>query len=262
MSSTRYDLRTISDELLMAYADGELDDRAAQELGRAIERDPALAARLKVFRVTGRSLAPHFDAVLVSEPPAAMVAAILNAPIRDRRPAPRGSIAVVAGRLFGALGLGPSPWPALAGLGLGLMVGAVATVSGLGTRTDEALVAEQGGQLVASGALARTLESQTMQASHAESVQVVSTFKAETGQWCRLYQAAAHSGLACRLSMGQWQIVEIGASLPNGSMDSTTPSQGGGAQAVDELASAMMASSAALDAEAEAALIARGWEAQ
>ena len=74
----------IGDELLMAYADGELDDRTAQEVGRAIDNDPALAARLMVFRVTGRALSPHFDEVVEAPPPASMLDAIRITPIPAR----------------------------------------------------------------------------------------------------------------------------------------------------------------------------------
>jgi len=255
----------IGDELLMAYADGELDDRTAREVGRAIDNVPALAARLMVFRVTGRALSPHFDEVVEAPPPAAMLNAIRNAPIALRAPSAGeshwGTVRGAVSQVLSSLGLGPSPWLAPAGLAFGLVIGAAATFLGTGSNFGGGLLAEQGGQLIAAGPLARTLESDTMQASQAGPVGVIATFQNETGQWCRLYQASAHAGLACRQGSGQWQIVELGAATAR---DDTRiePSEGGGAKAVDDLAASMMASSTALDAETEANLIARGWEAR
>lgn len=260
MSDFKKGSKLISDEQLMAYADGELDDRRTQEIGRAIDNDPALAARLRVFRVTGRALSPHFQAVFDAEPPAAMVDAIRSAPVtRGRMPAGE-AISGSIGRILQVIGLGPSPWPALAGLAAGLVIGAAATVSG-GLLGSQALVAERDGMLVAAGHLDRTLETQTMQASRAGSVRVVSTFQDEMGRWCRLYQSAEHSGLACRQAEHVWRIIALGEGAA-GTDASPVPSGGGGAQAVDDLAASMMASSTALDAETEAALVARSWEAQ
>ena len=98
-----------------------------------------------------------------------------------------------------------------------------------------------------------------MPSSRGGSVQVVATFKDETGRWCRLYQGAEHSGLACRESARQWQILVAGEGVAGGA-DMTMPSEGGGAKAVDDLAATMMESSAALDTQTEAALIARQWK--
>ena len=165
-------------------------------------------------------------------------------------------------QVLGSLGFGPSPWLALAGLAIGLSIGAAATFMGTGSYSGEGLLAEQDGRLIAAGQLARTLEKvQTMQASLAGPVGVIATFQNETGQWCRLYQTSAHAGLACRQGSGQWQVVELGAATAR---DDTRiePSEGGGSKAVDDLATSMMASSAALDVETESNLIARGWEAR
>lgn len=248
----------ITDELLMAYADGELEEGLAEQVGQAIDGSPVLAARLKVFHVTGRALAPHFDAVMDSQPPAAMLQAIRSAPMaRPADASQKLSLVDSLRRVLQGLGLGSSPWTALAGVAAGLLIGAVATQS-IG---NGALLAEQDGKLVATGALERTLESASMQASRDESVRIVATFKDETGRWCRLYEGAAHSGLACREGPQHWQVLAAGEGRSSGE-DSYVTADGGGAKAVDDLATSMMESSAALDAEAEAALIKSGWKTQ
>lgn len=251
----------ITDELLMAYADGELDAGLAEQVRHAIENDSVLAARLKVFHVTGRALGPHFEAVLEAQPPAAMLQAIRSAPMTRPAGAPRTiSFWASIRSVLQGIGFGPSPWPVLAGVAAGLLIGAVSTQHG-GT-AEGTLLAEQDGRLVAAGALAKVLEGETMQASQDGAIRVIATFKDETGRWCRLYQGPEHAGLACRQDeQRRWQVLAAGEGIA-GSEDLPSPSEGGGAKAVDDLAMTMMESSAALDTQAEAALIARQWKAE
>ena len=51
----------LSDETLMAYADGQLKPAEMARLERLLASDPGLRARLEVFRTTGRDLASLFD---------------------------------------------------------------------------------------------------------------------------------------------------------------------------------------------------------
>ena len=102
-----------------------------------------------------------------------------------------------------------------------------------------------------------------MAATQLESGKVYSTFQVEDGRYCRYYETENHSGIACRNAPTAWQIVAIGASSAGAGPDKSTIADGGGARAVADLATTMTAeSTAALDAEAEAALIARAWEAR
>jgi len=64
-----------SDELLIAYLDGELDDDAAQEVGVAIARDPALAREVDALRETASALRHAFDDVLHESVPERLLAA-------------------------------------------------------------------------------------------------------------------------------------------------------------------------------------------
>ena len=52
---------TLSDEMLMAYADGQLDAGDRARVKKLVAQDPALAARLEVFQATGHGLASVFD---------------------------------------------------------------------------------------------------------------------------------------------------------------------------------------------------------
>ena len=51
----------LSDEVLMAYADGQLDASERARLKKLIAQDPEANARLEVFQATGQDLASVFD---------------------------------------------------------------------------------------------------------------------------------------------------------------------------------------------------------
>ena len=51
----------LSDEVLMAYADGQLDASERARLKELIAQDPEASARLEVFQATGQGLASMFD---------------------------------------------------------------------------------------------------------------------------------------------------------------------------------------------------------
>jgi anti-sigma factor RsiW len=51
----------LSDETLMAYADGELQPIEMARVKRLLASDPELRVRLEMFRATGRGLASLFD---------------------------------------------------------------------------------------------------------------------------------------------------------------------------------------------------------
>lgn len=247
----------ITDELLMAFADGELENGLARQVEIAIAGNPALASRLEVFRLTGRALGPHFDAVLEAQPPAAMLQAIRSAPMTRLAQAPgKVSFGDSLRNVLQGFGFGPSPWPTLATLAAGIVIGVVAMQTGGPGGT--ALVAEQNGKLIAAGQLAQTLESKTMRESLDGGIRVMATFKDETGRWCRLYQGSEHSGLACRQQTPQWQILAAGEGVA-GSADTYGTAAGGGAKAVDDLIETMMGPEGALDAEADASLVKGGW---
>lgn len=64
--------REFSDETLMAFADGELDDDAAAEVEQAMNDDPAIAERVAAFMETGTLAKAAFDRVLDKPVPDAL----------------------------------------------------------------------------------------------------------------------------------------------------------------------------------------------
>lgn len=68
----------VPDEILMAYADGELDDQSAQELAARLPGDAVLAARLALFTGTRDALAPQRPAEPIPDALMARVRATLK----------------------------------------------------------------------------------------------------------------------------------------------------------------------------------------
>ena len=106
---------TVSDEMLMAYADGELDADSAAAVARAIQADPALALRAEQFSKS-RVIARAAFAEILSQPvPDRLVQAALRSddragPAYDRRRAFGPMALPLAASLSLAIGLGGGLW--------------------------------------------------------------------------------------------------------------------------------------------------------
>lgn len=66
----------MTDEMLMAYADGQLDGEAAAEIAAAIGADPALAARVAAFVQSREAVAAAFGALPAAPEPDPIAARI------------------------------------------------------------------------------------------------------------------------------------------------------------------------------------------
>jgi anti-sigma factor RsiW len=69
---------TLDEETLMAYADGELDPAQRAEIAAAIEKDPALAARVEKHRALRAEVAGAFAPVLTQPVPERLRAAAIG----------------------------------------------------------------------------------------------------------------------------------------------------------------------------------------
>jgi hypothetical protein len=77
----------VSDEMLMAFVDGELEPQAAEEVARAIAAEPGLAQRADAFRTSRRLARDAFAPVMAEPVPERLVDTIMQ---RDAgEPAPR-----------------------------------------------------------------------------------------------------------------------------------------------------------------------------
>lgn len=196
-----------TDEELMAYADGELDPERRAALGEALEHDALLRERVRTFASQRQRLSAAFAGVL-EEPvpdrltallqaggtaaPAATPEVVDLAAERERRAVrPPAATNTASWRQWGGMA---------ASLALGVALGMQIDRPGTGTG-NEALVSDAGGRIVASGPLARALDSalsSNATALSAGSVVVPVSFIDKDGQYCRAFSTDRVAGLACR----------------------------------------------------------------
>lgn len=177
---------TPDDEMLMAYADGELDPLAAKRVERAIAADPSLAETVEAHRALRAQLGAAF-------------APVLDQPVPDRLTAMLDSN-VVTFTAAAVPAAQPRRW--LSGLAI-----AASLVVGLGLGAEwqrgGSPVATSGGTLVAVGPLARQLETQL--ASATSDTRMLASFRDSSGKYCRVFAAPALDGIACK-DGGDWQL--------------------------------------------------------
>lgn len=223
----------VSDEILMAYADGELTPEECQMLERLLRQNPVLRARLEPFIETRTQLASAFEHTLREPVPERLIAAIERA-----RPSARPSLAgfPLGSRISGfiesvASHLTPGGYgvtSALAASMAALVVagGAVGWIAGRTTSpspslspSETALIVVSGPDLVAAGALAHALDanpSRTILKTDGgqTSIEPIVSFKTKTDTVCREYRVTVatakndSAGLACRNPNGTWRIAQ------------------------------------------------------
>jgi hypothetical protein len=220
----------LTDDLLSAYIDGELDAAEAARVALALTRDREAVRRLNELRKTDALLHEAFDWPLPDQ--AALtehLAAQMDQPSWLSRWAPRLGLATA-----GALAV------AVLGFGLGRF-GAPRDV-----RIDPVLGTVAGGQL------AQALETQASDETGA--LRIAMTFRAKDGRVCRQFASGASlEGLACR-DAGQWLLPALATSV-------TAPvgdrAQAGG-DPVDRAVQAVGVAEV-IELSQEAALIRSGW---
>jgi hypothetical protein len=193
----------IPDEILMAFADDELEPEARRAVVQAMERDPALVLRLEPFLRTGRSLRNAFSAVFTAPQAAADLVERQQSVTRFEPPRP-SLLAWLSERL------GAPQWSvaAVPGLALGLLCGAAGVW--LSSAPDGAMLREGG--KVASAVLQGALEKQVSgSAGELASITPTSTFRNQKDGWCRTYElnqgaARRYEGVACLEPDARWHI--------------------------------------------------------
>ena len=273
----------VTDEILMAYADGELSPDERDALEALLNRDATLRMRLAPFVVTRREIASTYEPTLDEPVPEHLVAAILRAPTptRDRTPATSPSESWLSRALTA---IGSTLFPHGASLATAASVAVLVSAGALGgwlasqpAPTQEGgLIATTGSGLTASGALANALEStpsgtaSALDANGAAIIPVMSFHQADSDGVCREYRvrnAAAgepdYAGLACRADDGVWHVAvhvetpkATAVQAENGNTYQTAT--GPNAPAVDAVADTLI-SGDALGRDEEKALLENGW---
>ncbi len=263
----------ITDELLMAYADGELDSADQRRVELHLAAEPEAGKRLAMFAQTGRGLGLLFDQPMREAIPERLLETVLgpgatagsNATKTAQR---RANILTF---FIDAVMPARSAWqPAFAVVGL-VAVGAAAGWS-LNNSHDSTpsspIAALTDGALVASKAFASVLDatpSGTEARVEKQTVKPLLSFQNVAGSYCRQYElfntSGAHfSGVGCRAGNGAWQI-EVHTQMGNAASSSRpaiAPASGRSSPIVESIVDRMIKGDA-LGAAAERALIESKW---
>lgn len=244
---------TFSDEMLMAYADDELDPAARAAVEAAMASDPEIARRVAQHGALRNRIHSAFNRIL-DEP----------VPPRLLRPVSGGPTDPLAGKVVPLRRRQARQWawPQWTAIAAGLMVGVIVGGLTMLRARSPSVIAMTGGQALAAGVLASALSDQlTASEGTASAVRIGVSFRSKSGEFCRTFvlrQPAALAGLACRGADG-WQLgVLARASSPGGET-------GGYRQAASAMPPAVIAAVESqiagqpLDARAEAAARARHW---
>jgi hypothetical protein len=270
---------SVTDEDLMAFADGELSGADAERVSAAVAADPALSARIEAERRLRTMLGDHLAPVAAEPVPESLTLMIAAAaaeeteqdmtdapagdpPIRDEPArvldfatarAKRQADAKAAMSARAALsGSAPRNWGTGAAIAASLVLGMV-----LGSQfADRGVVTERDGALVASGALAKGLETQLASAgANAGTLRMLASFRRGGGDFCRVFDGGGTAGIACK-HKGRWTLERTAAS---GSRDAGEYRQAGSAQGELLTVAQELAAGEPLDAAQERAARANGW---
>ena len=259
----------LSDETLMAYADGQLTPVEMARIERLLASDPELHARLEAFRTTGHELAALFDDYLNAPlpprlkrftlPPQADLSKVFDlSPGRKERVLPS----------IGRLRLAAASVAILAaGIGIGsLMQGSAhrgsTELCKLIKLTDDHMVALQPLQIVLDTLPSGKEAAIPFSEGKSSKMAVQLSFMDHSQNYCRRYEIGLSSGLryggiACRLD-GEWKI-EMHAVLPPPHTQPGKISPAGNESRALEAAVIAVMDGDALGREDEAAIIRRGW---
>jgi hypothetical protein len=171
------------DEMLMAYADGELDPLAAKRVERAIVADAALAEAIAAHRALRARIGGAFAATAEESVPDRLTA-LLTPTVVPIQPRP-----------------GPSRrrWVEAAAIAATLVLGIA-----VGDRWRSGPVSVDRGALVASGSLAHALDTQ-LASNRLDSrgdTRMIASFRTASGDYCRVFSGAVLDGIACREDAG------------------------------------------------------------
>jgi negative regulator of sigma E activity len=204
----------ISDETLMAYADGEVDAATRAQVEAAMQEDPEIGRRVARHQALRDAMRGAGASVLDEPVPERLIAAA-------RGRAPAGTVVDLSRAREAVIRRGPGiargwqPAAMAASLLVGLALGY------LGWHGSAALIkANSSGGLVAGAALAEALSTQLSdERSPARAAAAGMSFRAKSGDYCRTFAltgAAASAGLACHETQG-WSIKVLAQSSSAGS---------------------------------------------
>ena len=204
---------TVSDETLMAYADGEVDAATRASIEAAMREDPEVRRRIAEHRALREAMQGSFSAVLDEPVPQRLIDAA-----RGQSAAPAGNVVDLARARRAAASQSPvdlRSWRPAA-MAASLLVGVA--LGYLGLHSANPLVStNSSGELLAGAGLAQALSHQLSEDRSPGLVAITGlSFRAKTGDYCRTFSwtgSHSSSGLACREGDG-WKIKVLAQSPP------------------------------------------------
>lgn len=245
---------TFPDEVLMAYADDELDPRTRAAVEAAMASDPEIARRIAQHRALRSHVHSAFNRVLEEPVPARLLKAVRSDPSGSAK----SNVVPLRRRRVGRWGW--QQWTAIAAsLLVGIIAGRLALVRSRGSGP----IVVRSGRLLAGGGLADALSDQLVDSQPAAGpVRIDVSFRSKSGQYCRTFtlrQPDPLAGLACRAG-DDWRLRVLARA------ESAGGSSGGGyRQAASSMPPAVVAAvgnliaGEPLDAQAEAAARGHHW---
>jgi hypothetical protein len=211
---------SVSDEALMAYADGEVDEATRAIIETEMRENPEIRRRIAEHRALREAMQGAFSAVLDEPVPQRLIdAARGHDAARGQTAAPAGGGGVDLARARrAAAGQAPrrrrswQPAAMAASLLVGLALGYV------GWHSAKPLVTtSSSGELIAGAGLADALSNQLSEDRSPGLAAITGlSFRAKTGDYCRTFSLTgshASSGLACHEGEG-WKIKVLAQSPP------------------------------------------------
>ncbi|HEY6963697.1 MAG TPA: hypothetical protein VI407_00655 [Erythrobacter sp.] len=233
---------TVTEEMLAAYADGELDPAAVAEVEAAMAADPALARKVEAHRGLKAMLSAHYAPLAEESVPPHLAALLVP---RDAGESTAEVVSLAAARQKRGLAPVVRRWAPLVGPALAASL-ILALWQPWQGRTPDGY---------AGGDLAAALDTQLVADQPADApTRILLSFEREGGELCRAWRAGGEGGIACR-DMTGWKIER---QFALGEAQGSEFRQAG--SETDLLAAAQdMAAGGALDADAERAARERRW---
>jgi hypothetical protein len=234
----------ITDEIIAAYADGELEGAEAAQVATAVAADPSLAAKIEAHHALKARLGAHYAPLAEQAVPPHLAALLSGAQQRDEHNSGEVISFAAARQKRGLVPVlrrwGPIAGPALAAsLVLTVLQPWMGSPDGY---ADPALAAALDTQLAAN------------QPAGAET-RILLSFERESGGLCRAWRGETEGGIACRDDTG-WKVEQ---QFVFGGAQSSEFRQAG--SETDLLAAAQdMAAGGALNAAEEQAARYRNWQ--
>jgi len=205
---------TISDEILMAYVDGELDDASRDEVEDAMAANPDVARRVARQKALREELRVAFDGVLNEPVPERLVSAARTAPTAS----PAASVTDLSSARIERRERAQRRWslPQWSAMAASLVLGVFVGQAILRSPASSPIVARDG-RLIAQDVLAEALSQRlASDPSAAAPVHLGLSFRTKSGEYCRTFvlrEGAVLAGLACRQGE-DWEVESVAPNEP------------------------------------------------